>query len=140
MKILVTKFLFVCIFMCAVGSVCANEVQNIDIQELKQLMQQGVEVIDVRTTSEWQKTGVVKGSHLIMFYDEKGKYDLNSWLAEVASVVNTDEPLILICHSGSRSKQLAYYLVKEAGYEKVYNVKKGIHRWIKEKNSIEPLK
>ena len=44
-------------------------------------MQQGVEVIDVRTTSEWKKTGVVEGSHLIMFYDEKGKYDLNSWLS-----------------------------------------------------------
>ncbi len=140
MKRLVTKNLFVCIFLCIAGSVCANDVQNINNQELKQLMQQGVEVIDVRTTSEWKKTGVVEGSHLIMFYDEKGKYDLSSWLAEVADVANKDEPLILICHSGSRSKQLAYYLVKESGYKKVYNVKYGIYRWIKQKNSIVPLK
>jgi len=133
---MISKCLIICISLCIAGSVCANEVQNIDNQDLKQYIQQGVAVIDVRTTSEWKKTGVVQGSHLIMFYDEQGKYDLNAWLAEVAKVVRKDEPVVLICHSGGRSKQLAKYLTKMVGYKEVYNVKHGISHWIKQKNSI----
>jgi len=112
----------------------ASGVQHIDNKTLKQLIQQGIPVIDVRTTTEWKKIGIVEGSHLLMFYDEKGKYDLEKWLNNVANIVTKDEPVVLICHSGGRSKQLAEYLVKEVGYQSVYNVKKGIVRWIKDKN------
>lgn len=136
MKSLVTKYLFICIFLCIADTAYANEVQNIESHELKQHMQQGIAVIDVRTTSEWKKTGVLEGSHLIMFYDEQGKYDLNAWLAEVAQVANKDEPVILICHSGGRSKQLAKYLTNVVGYKEVYNVKHGISHWIKKKNIV----
>ncbi len=114
----------------------ANEVTHIGNQELKELIQRGVAVIDVRTVSEWQKTGVVEGSHLIMFYDDSGKYDLNAWLNEIAKVANKGEALILICHSGSRSKQLAKHLASVVGYKEVYNVKRGISHWIKKKNSV----
>jgi len=114
----------------------ANEVTHIGNQELKDLMQRGVAVIDVRTVSEWQKTGVIEGSHLIMFYDETGKYDLNAWLNEVAKVANKGDALILICHSGSRSKQLAKHLTKVVGYKEVYNVKRGILHWVKKKHSV----
>ncbi|QMU62187.1 MAG: rhodanese-like domain-containing protein [Gammaproteobacteria bacterium] len=114
----------------------ANEVTHIGNQEFRELMQQGVAVIDVRTVSEWQKTGVIEGSHLIMFYDETGKYDLNAWLNEVTKIAKKDEALILICHSGSRSKQLAKYLTSVVGYNEVFNVKRGIAHWIKKKNSV----
>ena len=114
----------------------ANEVTHIGNQEFRDLLQQGVAVIDVRTVSEWQKTGVIEGSHLIMFYDETGKYDLNAWLNEVTKVASKGEALILICHSGSRSQQLAKYLASVVGYEQVFNVKRGIAHWIKKKNSV----
>ena len=114
----------------------AGEVQHIDNKTLKDLMLQDVPVIDVRTTSEWKETGIIESSHLLMFYDEKGKYDLEKWLADVEAIAGKDSPVILICHSGSRSKQLAKYLTKVAGYEKVYNVKRGIHYWIKKNNNV----
>ena len=114
----------------------ANSVKNISNEEFKQYLEQGIAVVDVRTKSEWNKTGVVEGSHLIMFYDEQGKYDLNAWLAEVEKVAKKDQPLILICHSGGRSKQLARYLTNVVGYKEVYNVKRGIAHWIKKKNHI----
>ena len=132
MKNLLTFFL---IFLIS-PIVIANEVTHIGNQELKDLIQRGVSVIDVRTVSEWQKTGVIEGSHLIMFYDETGKYDLNAWLSEVARVANKDEAVILICHSGSRSKQLAKHLVKVVGYKEVYNVKRGILHWVRKKHSV----
>ncbi len=99
-------------------------------------MESGVAVIDVRAPSEWNKTGVVKGSHLLMFYDDNGKYDLNNWLKNVAEIANKDEPVVLICHSGGRTKQLSKYLTSVVGYKEVYNVKRGIAHWIKKKNSV----
>jgi len=139
MKLCFHKILFISIFFIFASTSCANEVNDIDNQELKQLMQQGVAVIDVRTTSEWKKTGVIKDSHLIMFYDEKGKYDMNAWLAEVDNVASKDQPVVLLCHSGSRSKKLAKYLVKELGYNKVYNVQKGIIHWLRKDNPTVAL-
>ena len=64
------------------------------------------------------------------------KRALNSWLAKVANVAEKDKPVILICHSGGRSKQLANYLTKVVGYKSVYNVKKGIVYWIKKNNPV----
>lgn len=133
------KSFFLITLLIAASSAPANGVSDIDNQGLNEHMQQGVPVIDVRTTSEWKKTGIVEGSHLMMFFDEKGKYDLNAWLAELSNVVKKNEPLILICHSGGRSKQLANYLVNVAGYSEVYNVKKGIVDWMKQENPTTPV-
>ncbi len=116
--------------------VFATEVTHVDNKELKVLMQQGVPVIDVRATSEWHDTGVIEGSHLLMFYDEQGKYNLDAWLMEIAQIADKNRPIALICLSGSRSHQLARYLTKVVGYEKVYNVKKGIGYWIRKNNPV----
>ena len=121
------------IFLLAYSSHAA-EVAHIDNVELQNAIDKEVPIIDVRTTVEWKETGVIKGSHLIMFYDERGKYDLEAWLNKVSMVANKDEPVILICHSGGRSKQLSKYLTDVAGYKDVYNVKKGIIYWIERNN------
>jgi len=126
--------------MLVAAGVHANGVQDIGNQELKLHMQSGIPVVDVRTTAEWGKTGIVEGSHLMMFFDEKGKYDLNTWLDELSKVAEKNDPLILICHSGGRSKQLANYLVNVVGYSEVYNVKKGIVGWMKNDNPTLPVK
>lgn len=136
MNSLTKKIIFSCLSFFLVCSVHANEVKNIDNQELKQLVESGVAVIDVRAPSEWNKTGIVEGSHLLMFYDDKGKYNLNNWVASVAEIASKDEPIVLICHSGGRTKQLSKYLTSVIGYNEVYNVKRGIAHWIKKKNSV----
>ena len=136
----VSKYLLIGILLVVATAVYANEVQHINNQDLDLYIQQGVPVIDVRTATEWQKTGIVEGSHLIMFYDEKGRYDLKAWLAKVENIAKKDEQVILICHSGVRSRQLASYLAKVVGYENVYNVKKGIVYWIKKSNPVVSVK
>ena len=131
-----SRIIFICVFVSFSNLLFANAIQHISNEELNHLMQQGVAIVDIRTTTEWRKTGVIKDSHLIMFFDEKGIYDLNAWLEQVSKVASKNEPVILICHSGSRSKQLAQYLVNVVGFEKVYNVKRGIHHWIKQNNNV----
>lgn len=137
MRNFLSKIIFVCVIGLVSNQLFANEVQHIGNEEFNNLLLQGVAVVDVRTTSEWRETGVIKDSYLIMFFDEKGKYDLNAWLSKVSDVANKNEPLVLICHSGSRSKQLAKYLISVVGYESVYNVKRGIQHWIKHNNHVD---
>ncbi len=53
------------------------KVEHVDNIQLKGLISQDVPVVDVCTFVEWKQTGVIEDSYLMMFYDEKGNYDLN---------------------------------------------------------------
>jgi rhodanese-related sulfurtransferase len=109
----------------------AAQVLQADNAELAELIEQGVPVVDIRTKDEWRTTGVVEDSHLITFFDEQGRYDVQTWLTEFSKIVQPDEPVVLICLSGSRSMMLGHFLHTKAGYSKVINVTRGIDRWIK---------
>lgn len=106
------------------------EVIDIDSPTLQKLIEQGVAVIDVRRAEEWSATGVIEGSELMTFFDAQGRYDAVQWLEEVKKKVNTEAPLILICHSGVRSSIISKWLGKQI--DTVYNVKDGIVAWKKE--------
>jgi len=82
-------------------------------------------IVDIRTTGEWRETGLLKNAIPIMFFDERGKYNINAWLKELNAKVDTSKPFALICHTGNRTGMLAPYLAKELGY-KVINLKGGM--------------
>ena len=108
------------------------EVLDIDNAELARLVAGGVALIDIRTEGEWKESGIVPGSHLITLFDEKGRADPPAWLAKVKAVAKPEQPVILICRTGNRTKPGTQFLSQQAGYKTVYNVSKGIHAWIKE--------
>lgn len=112
------------------------EVTKIDNQQLKALMEQGVPVIDIRRPEEWKQTGVVKGSHLITFFDARGRYDVRAWLDKLAPIAGKDDPFILICRTGNRTGTVSRFLDQKLGYKKVYDVKKGITDWIRKGNPV----
>ena len=112
------------------------EVGQISNAELKQLMDKNVPIIDIRRVDEWKKTGIVEGSHKLTFFDARGKYDMDKWLAELDKIAKKDQPFILICRTGNRTGQVSNFLDKKLGYQKVYNVKDGIKKWIKDGNEI----
>ncbi|MBN2824100.1 MAG: rhodanese-like domain-containing protein [Campylobacterales bacterium] len=85
----------------------------------------GMKVIDIRTPEEWMQTGIVKDSHTIMFFDEKGGYDLDKFLSELNKVVKKDEPFALICRTGSRTTMISQFLSEKLGYN-VVNLQGGI--------------
>ncbi len=114
------------------------EVTHIDNEELARLMAAGVPVIDIRTEPEWRETGIVKGSHLLTFFDERGRADPPAWLAKLAPVARPDQPVILICRTGNRTGLLAKFLDEKVGYTKVYNVRHGIYGWLRDKRPVEP--
>ena len=109
-----------------------------DSAALRDLIEQGVAVIDVRTAQEWQATGVIKGSHLITFFDQEGNYDAAAWVEKLAAIAPPDQPVALICAAGNRSQLIAQFLEQQVGYTQVHNVSAGIQAWIAEGNAVVP--
>ena len=106
------------------------EVIDIDNARLAKLLQDGVTVIDIRLQSEWEETGIVGGSKLHTFFDERGRADPGAWLDKVKPYARPDQPLIVICRTGNRTRAVSQFLSQQAGYATVYNVKAGIKGWI----------
>jgi rhodanese-related sulfurtransferase len=130
MRRLIVRFFFV-IAACTAFAVRADVV-DIDNAQLAKLAASGVPLIDIRTRPEWEETGIVPGSHLLTFFDERGKADPAAWLEKAKTVAKPGDPLTIICRSGNRTKVLSQFLSQKAGYAKVYNVKSGIRDWAKE--------
>jgi len=120
--------LFCCLALAAV--VARAEVIDIDNAELTQLMKSGVTVIDIRTQPEWDETGVLAGSKLLTFFDERGRADPAGWLEKLKPMIKPGDPVVVICRSGNRTKPVSQLLAQQAGYAKVYNVKSGIKGWL----------
>ncbi|WP_265942693.1 rhodanese-like domain-containing protein [Dechloromonas sp. A34] len=114
------------------------EVIDIDNAELDKLMKSGVPVVDIRLQSEWEETGIVGGSKLLTFFDERGKAEPAAWLEKVKPIAKPNEPLVVICRSGNRTKAVSQFLSQQAGYAKVYNVKQGIKGWIANGGPVVP--
>jgi rhodanese-related sulfurtransferase len=112
------------------------EVIDIDNAEVERLVRSGVPIIDVRTAPEWEETGIVAGSRLLTYFDEKGRADPPAWLEKVKPIAKPGEPVILICRSGNRSKTASQYLSQQGGYATVYNVKNGIKGWQRENRPV----
>lgn len=90
-----------------------------------------IKIIDIRTPAEWKETGIVKGSYTIMFFDEKGDFDVAAFLKELDRVVEKDEPFALICRVGSRTAMVSQFLSEQLGY-RVINLNGGIMKMIYE--------
>lgn len=107
---------------------------GISAEELKALQKQNVPVIDIRTPGEWRETGVIPGAHKIMFFDERGNYDVQKFLDALSKVApDKNKPIIIYCRSASRTKVVGDFLSKQVGYKDVKELKGGVMFGWKEK-------
>ena len=90
-----------------------------------------LKIIDIRTQSEWIETGIVRGAYTITFFDERGNYNIDSFLAKLNAVVDKDEKFALICRTGSRTGMISNFLGKKLNYH-VVNLKGGIMKLFRE--------
>jgi rhodanese-related sulfurtransferase len=107
------------------------EVIHIGNAETQELLKQGVTIVDIRTPGEWKQTGVVAGSQLVQFVDEKGRYDAEQFMLKVNAVADPSKPVVLICRSGNRTRTAAQLISSANPQRKVYNVKEGLIGWNK---------
>jgi len=120
-----------------VGELTQNKdgYRNVTNQQLKELIEEDVLIVDIRREEEWKRTGVISGSETITFFDAQGKVNPN-FVPEFTALVKKDQPVILICHSGVRTKVASQAIAKQLGYKKVINVSNGIIGWILEKRPV----
>lgn len=119
------------VFLISFNASAIAEVIDIDNAMLAKLLGQGVPIVDIRTAPEWDQTGIVEGSHLLTFFDSRGHYNAEAWVAEFRKIAGPDDPVILICRTGNRTPPVAGYLEIREGYERIYNVRNGIVLWIR---------
>jgi len=82
-------------------------------------------IVDVRTPREWKETGILKDSIPIMFYNEKGGYNIEAFLDELNSKVDTKKPFAIVCRTGRRTSIIGAFLSQKLHYN-VINLKGGI--------------
>lgn len=107
---------------------------DVDAEELVKLQAQNVPVIDIRTPGEWKETGVIPGAYKITFFDDRGNYNIQDFLAKLSKVVkDKNQPFILVCRTAHRTKTVGNFLSKQAGYKHVKELKGGMmYGWLKE--------
>jgi len=107
---------------------------NVDNAGLKALVAQGVPLYDIRRPEEWRQTKVVEGSRTLTYVDKSGRPN-PEFLPRFTTEVGKNDPVVLICRTGSRTDKLARELA-ERGYTQVYNVRRGITGWIAENHPV----
>ncbi|AHE99430.1 FKBP-type peptidyl-prolyl cis-trans isomerase [Thioalkalivibrio paradoxus] len=108
---------------------------ELDSEGLAAMIARGVKVVDIRRPEEWRQTGVVEGSHLLTAFDGFGRLE-SEFISEFQKLVAKDEPVALICRTGSRTAVLAHALAEQLHFEQIYNVTDGITRWIAEGRDV----
>ena len=117
--LLITKFAFA-------------DVVDINNKQIIEFSNTNIPIVDVRSQTEWEQTGVIPASILLTFFDKEGNYDLHEWYEKLLLEIDQGEPIILICRSGNRSRIIAEMMDKEFD-NVIYNAKSGITSWINDK-------
>jgi rhodanese-related sulfurtransferase len=90
-----------------------------------ELINSNIPIVDIRTPPEWVETGLVKGAIPIMFFDERGRYNVQAFLSELNKKVDTTKPFALICRTASRTQIVSEFLSSQLNY-KVTNLLGGM--------------
>jgi molybdopterin/thiamine biosynthesis adenylyltransferase/rhodanese-related sulfurtransferase len=97
-----------------------SEVEEVDPAEVKELLEEGVAIIDVRETEEVERGHLPGAKHVPRSYLE----------TRIEGVVpDRSTQIILYCQSGNRSAYGARTLVQDLGYEHVRSMTGGITLW-----------
>ena len=115
------------------------EIIEVNNNKIKELMEHGVPLIDIRTEKEWHNTGIINESKLLTFFDYEGNYNADKWIQELGEIAGKNDPLIIICRSGRRSRIVSNLLEKKANYVKIFHATNGILSWIDSNNKTVKL-
>ncbi len=121
------------IFYCSMFvSIVMADFKSITTQELETAINSGVTVIDIRREDEFKQLGIIKGSHKLTFFDNKGNYNVELWMNQFTKIVkDKNQPFILICARANRTKVVGKILSEQAHYKNVQELEGGItNGWI----------
>ena len=126
---MVKKIIFIFLLTCFAKSNLFAETIDINNDEIKKLIKNNVPIVDIRTSDEWNQTGVIPNSILLTFFKKNGTYNFETWHKELGYVIDTNKPYVLICRSGRRTKIVSEMIDKKID-KLVYNSSFGINSWL----------
>ncbi|HET8810693.1 MAG TPA: rhodanese-like domain-containing protein [Flavobacteriaceae bacterium] len=89
------------------------------------LQMQNTQLVDVRTVEEFE-TGKIEGAVNLVYQKN---------FSEKIAELDKSKPVLVYCQSGGRSAKCAEIL-KEAGFEKIYDLEGGLTQWARAGNEI----
>ena len=96
------------------------DVKLVTAEEMQEILEmEDVQLVDVRTPEEHEQEHIVNSQNI--------DYTSPTFEEDIAKLDKT-KPVILYCKGGGRSAKCAKKL-KEAGFEKVYDLDGGISKW-----------
>ena len=98
----------------------SSDIKLVTADEMKQIIElEDVQVVDVRTASEFEAIHV-KSAQNIDFNSPTFDKDIQK--------LDKSKPVVLYCKGGGRSAKCAKKL-KDAGFEKIYDLEGGLSKW-----------
>jgi len=124
MKSLLPRLLsFGLVFMFSGALVVAAEAKEdavVEVAAAEEMIAEGIQLLDIRTQPEWDE-GHLEGAEHVDFHSD-------DFVAEAKAALDLTKPLLLYCRSGNRTVPAAD-LLREAGFETVYEMAGGILAW-----------
>lgn len=93
---------------------------KVQVEQAKQWIDAGVQLVDVRTPAEWDE-GVIEGARRINWKDE-------DFEKQARDQLDPKRPVLVYCRSGRRSASAAEAL-RKMGFEPVMNLEGGMIAW-----------
>ena len=105
---------------CIDNKIESTEVKLVTAEEMQSILElEDVQLVDVRTKEEYSLEHIANSQNI----------DFNSpTFDDDVSKLDKTKPVILYCKGGTRSAKCAKKL-KDAGFEKVYDLEGGISKW-----------
>ena len=104
-----------------------GSVTVVDVNKVKELMAEGVLIVDVRTPAEFE-AGRLKGAQLINYFG-------NSFDQEIDKL-DKAQPILVYCGVGGRSKKASEKL-KKKGFVQIFDYQGGFNDWSNRGEEIE---
>jgi len=104
-------------------------VRQLSASDVSARLKQGEDllVLDVREPSELKLAALAGATHIPM-----------NAIPMRAEELPKDKDIVVMCHHGMRSMQVALYL-ERLGFDKLYNLRGGIDAWSREVDTTIPL-
>ncbi|MFL2823040.1 MAG: rhodanese-like domain-containing protein [Paracoccaceae bacterium] len=105
---------------------------EIEVAQLKNLLDSNAVVVDIRREEEWKQTGVIFESILSTFFNKDGTANINVFLDDLRESVSPKQTILLICRTGRRTKVATKFMLSNTEFKEVFSVSGGITEWKKQ--------
>jgi len=112
------------------------DIVSIDNMKLRDLLDKGIKVVDIREKDELVSTGIIENSYVVSLLNKNIKFNFNEWTSRFLNIELKDNSVVFVCAKGVRSSIIAGLISKRLPNLRIYNLKKGIDDWIRSGNLI----